>query len=303
MPRGIICLMSENIKKLLLIILTGSCFGSSVVFARIALEEIGPFPITSLRFGIAGLLYMLTLPFLKQQLPKTARKYRDVALVGAGIGLPFLLFYSALTYLSSGMFSIFFATLPILTALIAHMALQNERLNRRLVIGLTVSLIGIVFLVATKTNGLAGHVFDIRGPIIALVGVLMVAVATAYARANLNDEHPYMVSSLQTLAAFIIVTLVVLLSGKLHIGSISFNGWFAIFYNAIVGSYIPFWLTFILIKKYGATAGALPSYVMPVVSGLLGAALIGEVISVTLLFGAAIVITGLYLATRNHPAT
>lgn len=289
--------MSDNAKKLLLVILAGAAFGSSVVYARIALREIGPYPITVLRFGIASAAYLITLPLLGKRIFTDSKKLRDVSVVGVvGTGLPLLLFYFALTNISSGMFSVLFAATPLATAIVANFFLASERLNQRLVVGLLVSFLGVVLLIATRSSGLATG-FDIRGPLAVLAGVLMVASGGVYARKRLATEDPLVVSAAQTMAAFILITVFVLAIGKWQIGSISPGGWFAIFYNGIVGSYIAFWLVFTLVKKFGATASALPGYVMPVVSALLGAVMLGEVITIPLIFGAALILGGVFLSS------
>lgn len=291
--------LSSNATKLWLVLLAGAAFGSSVVYARIALREIDPYSITVLRFAIASVAYLLTVPLMGKRFFGDTKRLTDVAIVGAiGTGLPLLLFYFALTFISSGIFSVLFAATPLVTAIVANFFLDSEKLNSRLLVGLIVSFSGVVFLIATRSSGLAGS-FDIRGPLAVLAGVLMVAAGGVYARKRLAAEDPLVVSAAQSIAAFMVVTVVVVASGKWHLGAISPEGWFAIFYNGIVGSYIAFWLVFILVKKFGATASALPGYVMPVVSALLGAVMLGEVITLPLVIGALLILAGVFTASRK----
>ena len=288
-----------NTKKLLLIILTGTAFGSAVVTSRLALREVTPFTLVLFRFGIAAILYIATLLIQKKRLPLASkRRYFDIFLVGiTAFGLPIFLFFFALAYISSGMFSILFASLPLITALMAHLILHNEKITRRLLLGLSMALFGVILLFATRTNGL-GMNFTIKGPLLALLGVVIAAFGTIYTRLRLSNEDPVVISSLQTFVAFITLFIIILLLGKLSLGHVSPIGWFAISYNSIVGSYIAFWLTFVVIKKYGATASSLFSYVMPVVSAILGTIFLGEIITLPLILGGCLILAGLFFATK-----
>src|SRR5205823_1867797 len=141
-------------------------------------------------------------------------------------------------------------------------------------------------LIAAKTNGLT-ETFNIRGPLIAVLGITILSSGSVYARARLKEEDPFIVSSLQTMAAFVLLAILVAGLGKFHVGDVSIKAWAATAYTGIVGSFAAFWLMFTLIKKYGATASALPGYVMPVVSSILGAILLGEIINISLIAGGA----------------
>lgn len=292
--------MSESYKKILLVILTGIAYGSSIVFARYALKEIGPYPITVLRFGIASTAFLITFFILKKRIPSENRVLRDMTIVGVvGTGLPLLLFYFSLSYMSSGIFTVFLATLPIFTAVLAHLFLKSEKIHRNLLVGLIIALAGVVILIATRSNGLVNEGFNIKGPVFALIGVLSASVGVIYTKSHLNKEDVFVISATQTLAAFIFIAAVVFIFKKFQVGQVSPMGWFAIFYNGMVGSFIAFWLTFTLIKKYGATASALPNYIMPVVSTLIGSVFLGELITFPLFAGALMILMGVFFSTKK----
>lgn len=292
--------MKDSTKKLLLIVLAGVAFGSSIVASRFALQEISPYVLVLLRFGIASIAYAATLIILKKGLPAGKRKYLDIFVVGTTVfGLPLLLFFFSLIYISSGAFSILLALIPLFTAAFAHLALRDEKISKKLLLGLVIGLAGVAFLFATKTSGLTGTEFSTKGPLIALAGVVIAAAGGVYARRRLSGEDPLVISALQTIAAFVVLAAIIFLMGKASIASFSTAGWLAVFYNAIVGSYIAFWLTFILIKKYGATAASLPGYVMPLVAGALGAILLGEIITLPLIAGGVVITVGLVVSTKK----
>jgi drug/metabolite transporter (DMT)-like permease len=292
--------MRFTTSKLFLVLLAGLAFGSSAVLARFALREVDPYQLVVLRFCIASVAYILALWVWKKKIPTNRRTLLDISLVGLfASGLPLLLFFFALAYMSSGMLTIFLALMPLLTAFLAHFFLRDERLNKQMVLGLAVALAGVSYLIASRTNGIT-EAFDARGPLLTLVGVGMVAAGTVYARARLTMQDPFVVSSLQTVAAFVALLVIVILLGKFSVGSYSVGAWAAVAYNGLVGSFIAFWVTFELIQRYGATASALPGYVMPVFSSILGVMLLGEIITLPFIIGALLVLLGLRLALRHN---
>lgn len=291
--------MDESTRKIILVVLTGFSFGSAVVTSRYALREVSPYVLAIFRFGIAALLYALTLPLLKKRLLTGRRNYIDLFIVGAtAFGLPLLLFFFALRYISSGMFSVLFATVPIFTAVLAHLFLRNEKIHKRLLTGLVIGLIGVSYLFAAKTSGLA--VFNIKGPLLVMAGVTIAAFGTVYARARLSKYDPLVIASMQTIAAVLVLSAIIFSLGKFSLHHVSGLAWLAIIYNAVAGAYVGFWLTFILVKNFGATAGVLPSYVMPVVSGVLGAILLSEKLTFSLVIGATLIFLGILFSTKEH---
>lgn len=291
--------MSKNTEKILFVILAGLALGTSVVMARFALKEISPYPLVVLRFGIASVMYVITLFVLKKKIPWDKRKLRDIAIVGVtNTGLPLLFFLIALTYLSSGVFTVIFSTVPIFTAIAAHLFLKDEKLNKKLLFGLLLGFGGIALLLYTKTSGLTGESFHIIGPLVALLGVCVMAGGAVYARKKLIQEDIVVVSSLQTIAAFLVLSLIVIGFNKFTLSAISPLGWFSIFYNAIIGSYVAFLLVFFLVKRHGATASSLPGYVMPIASTIMGALLLGELVSFPLVISCLVIFVGIFFAAR-----
>ncbi len=292
--------MSEVNKKLLLVILTGLAFGSSVVFARFALREINPYTIAFFRFGIASLVFIATFIIYKKKIPKSPNILLHMAIVGiTGTGLPIFLYYFALTYISAGIFTIFLSLLPLVTAILAHILIRSEKMSKEVIFGLLLGFVGVLVLIVTKSNGLSGGIYSLKGPLIVLLGVCSSAFGWVWTKTRLDKEDTLVVSTIQTVSAFIFVAILVFASGSFKIGTISTLSWFSVLYNGIVGSFIAFWLTFKLVKKYGAVASALPNYVIPLVTTSLGALFLGEIITLPILLGAGVILVGVYFSNKN----
>jgi drug/metabolite transporter (DMT)-like permease len=59
------------------------------------------------------------------------------------------------------------------------------------------------------------------------------------------------------------------------------------------------WLAFYNVKRFGATVAAMPMYVIPVVSGLGGALVLGEKITAGMTTGMALIAVGIALINQR----
>ncbi|MEX0622181.1 MAG: DMT family transporter [Candidatus Woykebacteria bacterium] len=285
--------------RFVLVLLTGLAFGTSVVITRFAISEIPPLPQVGFRLLIASLAFLFTFFILKGKPPSQGRQRLDIALIGVfGAAVPLLTLTTALQFVSSGMLTIFIAMSPLATALVAHFLLSDERLKAAKIIGLLLATSGVLFLIFTNTSGIPKVTLDIRGPLLSLIGVVAIAFSTVYTRARLKEVRPLVVSTWQTLAGALVVAPFAFWLVRPDLSLVTWKGWLAVTYNGLVGSFIAFWLTFTIIKRYGATSSVLPTYLMPAVAGIFGTVLLGELITFPLLIGAVIILAGVFLAKK-----
>lgn len=279
----------------------GLASGSSVVAVRFSLGEIPPLTLVVLRLTVATSLFALTLVLLGRPLPQDRRTRLNIAVVGLTyMGIPLVAFTLALQFISSGVLTIFLALVPLYTALMAQRWLVQEKLNRRKVLGLAVGFVGVVVLLLTRTTGLAQEAADagLRGHFLALGGTLSVAFATVYTRRNLQGTDVVVLTAGQMAVGLLAVLPLALLLSDPRWAAISWRSWLAVTYSAVVGSFVAFLIFFYLVRTYGATTASLPTYVIPAVSGGLGALLLGEVIGSALVAGAGLTLLGVFLSSR-----
>ncbi len=288
-------------EKFGLILLTALAFGSSIVMTRLGLTEIPPLTLALLRLGLATLLFVPILILLQKKLPSNPRTLADIAIVGvATTGWPLIAFTISLKFISSAVLTIFIALIPLFTAIMAHLWLAQEKLNPTKLAGLVVGLTGVIFLLLTRTTGIAeaGTAFNPQGPLLALAGVFVAAASGVYARLRLAQADFIVVTAGQMLAGFLSVLPFAVTLSSLNLANVSWRGGFSVFYTGIIGSFLAFLLVFYMIKHFGATTATLPTYIMPAVSGILGALILGEIITFPLIVGAVIILFGVFLASR-----
>jgi drug/metabolite transporter (DMT)-like permease len=138
----------------------------------------------------------------------------------------------------------------------------------------------------------------LRRPFLALGGTLSVAFATVYTRRNLQGTDVVVLTAGQMAVGLLAVLPLALLLSDPRWAAISWRSWLAVTYSAVVGSFVAFLIFFYLVRTYGATTASLPTYVIPAVSGGLGALLLGEVIGSSLVAGAGLTLLGVFLSSR-----
>lgn len=289
-----------NRQQLGLVLLAGLALGSSAVMTRFGLREIPPLMLTMLRFATATIVYAITLVALRRNVPRPSRLWLDIALSGAAsTGIPIILFTLALQFISTGVLTIIIALIPIFTGLLAHFWLTHEKLTWLKLLGLLLGFGGIALLIATRTTGLAqGGAADFRGHALALAGVLSAAVGAVYSRRRLREADAWLVSAGQMVASLLVVAPLALALSTLDTAAVTWRGWLVVLYTGLLGSFLAFFLIFLLIKRYGATAASLVGYIVPVVAGVLGVLLLGEVISAWLVVVGVLVLGGVVLSSR-----
>ena len=284
--------------RLGLVLLAGLALGSTTVATRIGVQELHPLTLVALRVLVGVAAFAIVLGALRRPLPRG--HWRDLAVVGlANTAFPLVAFTIALQSISSGVLTIFLSLIPLFTALMAHVWLKGERLHGARLAGLLVALSGVVVLLATRTTGLNGGApADLRGHALALAGALTNAFGAVYVRRRLSDVDPLALTAGQMLLSLGLLAPAALALGSLDFSGVTWRGWGAVAYMALVGSFLGFYVIYTLIRRYGATTGALPGYVVPVVAFGLGPLLLGEVVGPALLAGVALTLAGVFIANR-----
>ncbi len=291
-----------NTRRLGLMGLAGVTLGGSVVISRVGLGEMPAFTLIALRMALAAGAFAIILAVLRPPLPAGTRMWTDIAIVGViNTALPLTSFTLALQYMSSGVIALFLALIPLSTGLMAHVGLAHEKLTLQKLSGLALAFGGVVVLLLTGTSGLP-TVLDARGPVLALTAVLLSSFATVYVRRQLSKANVISLTAYQTFVAALVLVPVGLLVVRPDLAAINTAGWLAVAYTGLVGSVVAFLAFFQLIREFGATSAAETTYLTPPVSGLLGVLLLDEVISGTLVFGAILILLGVYVAERRSSA-
>ncbi len=291
-----------TVQALPYIILLGFFWGSTLIASRFSVGQFHPTTYIGLRLSMAGLGHVAIYTLSRQrQWPRDKQVWRHAILLGLlGTAVPMTTIVSSLQYLSSGITSIMLTTNPALTIIFAHFFLQDESLTKRKALGVFLALSGAALLALRGETGLSDEGQN------SWLGYLLIAIAmlcgssmTIYARKHMQNMDAFDVASIRMLVAALVVMPLSAVFIGFDLSPVTTSGYLALAYAALIGTFLGMMLSFYNIKRFGATAAAMTSYVMPIVTGIGGWLLLDEQITLGMLAGVVLIISGIALINRK----
>lgn len=282
------------------VVLLGFFFGSTLIASRFGVGQFHPTTYIGLRMVLASLGHVAFFTLSQRNWPKDPRLWFHAGLLGVfGTAVPMTAIVTSLLYQSSGITSILLTAGPAMTVLMAHFALADERLSWRKGAGVALALSGAALLTLRGENGLPD--ISQSSPIgygLVLLAMVCGSAMTIYARKFMQPFDSMQVASVRMFtAALVVMPLSVLVVG-FNLQAVTEQGYFALGYAALIGTFGGFILAFHNIKRFGATAAAMTLYVVPVVAGFGGVMILGEIITPGMLAGTTLIVSG--VALINH---
>jgi drug/metabolite transporter (DMT)-like permease len=205
--------------------------------------------------------------------------------------IPFALIFYGQTEIGAGLAAILNATTPFWTALLANAVTSDEKLKANVVGGILIGLLGTVILLGPSL------VFDNARPLwpkLAIIGAtLSYAMAAIFAK-RFKLANPAVTAAGQLTASTLWMFPVVAMTGTFSMAATG-AVWGAVMALALVSTAFAYILYFAIIARSGATNASLVTLIVPVSAILLGAAFLGERLSLADVCGMAIIVTGLVL--------
>ncbi|UCG24424.1 MAG: DMT family transporter [Chloroflexota bacterium] len=284
------------------VVLLGILFGSTLIVSRFSVGQFNPLTYIGLRLSLAGLCHVLIYTLSKARVwPRGRRLWKNAAVLGVfATAIPMTAIVSSLQFQSSGVTSVLLTTGPALTVLMAHFLLPDETLTRRKSLGVLLALAGAILLAVRGESGLP----DIEranplGYILVVGAMISASGSTIYARKFMRDLDTFDVASVRMwIAALVIMPLSLLLVG-FDLSQVTSQGYAALVYAAMVGTFAGMMLAFYNIQRFGATASSVTAYVIPIVAMIGGVLILGETITSGMIVGMGLIIAGVALINQR----
>jgi len=165
----------------LLLLVLSVLWGGSFFVMAVALRELPPLTIVTLRVGIGALLLNIAIIARGERLPSDARILRSFAVMGAlNNVVPFTLLGLALGQIPSGLAAILNATTPFFTVVVAHLWTADEKITARRGLGLVVGFLGVVVMFSRGLTSGTGA--SLAAQLACLAAALCYALAGVYGR-------------------------------------------------------------------------------------------------------------------------
>src|SRR6187549_1955214 len=153
-------------------------WGSTWLVIKVGYGGLGPFNVAALRFLIASIVLAPIVPLFRASWPSTRTEWTLVVWVGLVLfAADYGLIYWGEQFLDSGLTSILFALLPLVTIAFAHVYVPGDRITSRKLAGSILAFVGIVALFGDRVR------LDPAGlwPMLAIVGSTVCAAAVGVA--------------------------------------------------------------------------------------------------------------------------
>jgi drug/metabolite transporter (DMT)-like permease len=267
-----------------------SIWGGSFLFMAIGLDAFEPGVVTLLRVGFGGLALVLLpgarTPVARDDLPKIA------LLSVTWMAFPLTMFPIAQQWIDSSVAGMLNAAMPLLTVLIAWSIFHTPTGPRRL-FGVAVGLVGILLIGIPEAST--------AGTNAAGVGLVVLAVASYGIAVNVAGPLQQRYGSLPVITrALGIATVLTLPYGVVGIPASTFawDSLIACFLVGAGGTGVAFVFAANLTGRVGAVRASLITYVIPVISIVLGVIFRDETVTIAAIIGTGIVLLGAYLSSR-----
>ena len=269
-------------------------WGSTYVFNKIAVTELPPFFLASMRFIAAGLLIMLISKTLNLQLAITKKQFLNSLIAGFlflvyGNGV----FVWALKYVDSGFAALLASTQPLFVLLLMRL-IDRKPMQKKSIIGVLLGLVGMYLLVSQQ------EITSSEGTVLGVFMIFTCVFSWSYgsvfvSKADLPKNFFVSTGYQMLIAGFMLL-----------IGSITFKetwvsplNWstevqLSMLFLVSFGGIAVFTAFNYLLKNVSTEKVATSAYVNPIIAMLLGWYVLDERLSLQSIIASVVLLTGVY---------
>jgi len=270
--------------------------GAAIVASRYVIGQTTPVALALLRYAI-GVLCLVPALLLAQRVRFAARDVVPIGLLGiVQFGVLIVLLNFGLQFVPAGRGAVLFATMPLLTLLLAA-ALGRERLTRSKLAGVLMALLGVALALADKLHGGTANV-EWLGALAVVASAACGAACSVLYRPYLTRYPTLHVSAVAMLASVGFLGVVAATEGFFSSWPrFTAWGWAAVVFIGL-SSGVGYTLWLWALRHASPTRVTVFLALSPVTAAILGAILLAEPLRWMLLAGLACVVAGIWLAFR-----
>ena len=269
-------------------------WGSTYLLNKIAVNELPPFKIASIRFISAGVIIFIIAKLMGISLAITRKQLLNAIFAG----FLFLTFGNgvvvwALKYVDSGFTALEISAQPLVILLLMRI-LEGKKIQTMSVIGVVFGIVGIYLLVSQK------EIISQEGTILGIIMIFACMLSWGYgslfvAKADLPSNY-FVNTGYQMLTGGIMLFIVSQLFGETWSLPTEWSRpvQFSMIFLIIFGSIVAFTSFNFLLKTVSPEKVATSTYVNPIIALLLGWYFLNEQITTQSIIAAVILLTGVY---------
>ena len=289
---------SSLTKSYTLLLALSVIWGLAFVAIRRADFDLSPVDLTLLRWIIVSVAFLVLAPFIgKLKVPfqrKDLPRFLVVALSNV------VIYHLSLNYaesiVSASLAGLLISLGPVFVIVLSPLSL-GEKIGGRLIVALLFALAGAVVLSAGDTLSFV----TLTGPIAVVVTALAYAVYAVLSKPLVGKYGAVPMAIWASLAGT--TMLLPLLSGSFlaDVSRLTTEGWISVLYLALLSTVLGNTIFYTLVGRKAVSTLSIQLYLIPLVSALGGVFLLGEAVTLYLIFGGAALLVAVALATGTRP--
>lgn len=273
-------------------------WGASYVVTKVALPDMEPFTLLLVRLVLGTAVLW---PFARRHgfRPRLALKKEFVVFGFTGMVLHLGFEILGLRFTSASSAVLIIATAPVVTVAFS-IWLLGETVNRRQVVGIALSIVGVVLITGAQTSG--GYPLSWLGNLLVFAGVVTWGVYTVQGK-RMASHHPWLVSTTAATSAAILLTIPLAALEIAFEGPprVTAGGIAAVVYLGVFAQAIAYGLWNLALEHVDASVAGPYVNLVPVIGVLLALA-VGETLTPLQIAGGLTVALGVWLNHRGSPS-
>jgi drug/metabolite transporter (DMT)-like permease len=284
----------------LMVALIACGFGSSFLFIGIIVAELPPVTLACARSIVSFVTLSVIMSATGYGLPRLGPLWWQLAALGATTQvIPMILVSWGQKSIDSGLAGIILGSVPVVTMVLAHLFIRDERMTVRSIVGALIGFGGVIVVIGGAA--LSGAGADLGAEIAVFCGATSIAVANIIARRAGQIAPIVLATASQATAVVMLVPLSLMIDQPWTMAP-SWSTLAALVVLGTVGSAFPGFIFYRLLVRVGATSASLAAYLVPVVAVVLGALVLDERLAWEVLLGLALILAGARLVNQPIPA-
>ena len=281
-------------KAILYTVLAGFLWGTSFPSIKIGLQYMTPFTFVFMRFLVASVT-MFSVMLITKNISFNFNNKRLIFLMGIINGVAYLLQYVGMVHTLAFASSLFVNLSVVWVALLSPLALK-ERLGSKKVVGVLLSLVGVVMMTTNLDFGSLGTV-DVIGNLLVISAGILWAVFIIYNK-PLVKETTNLIQSMTWILLFTMIPLLPIATFSMeNVFTLSWDAWLAIGYTAIVCWVLPYYFWLKGLKQISPVTSAIVLLTEIIVAVIISTIFLGEILTIISGIGAGIIILAILLVS------
>jgi drug/metabolite transporter (DMT)-like permease len=273
-------------------------WATGFVVARLSADHVEPLTFLSIRFPIAGVLFVL-IALLQQATWSNSKQAFHAAVAGALLHGGYLgpIYWAVAHGMPAGVSALIVGLQPLMTAILAA-AIVGEKIVRRHWLGLGIGILGVGLVVWPKlTLDTVSGITPVTTAL-CIFGAFSVSLGTVYQKRFATGLHLASGGVWQYVGASAVVLIGAVASENFGFDG-SFDAWFALGWSVIVLSLAAITLLMLLIRHGDVSRVSGLIYLVPAVAAFMTYLLFGETLVPLQILGMAVCAGAVFIVTHK----